>query len=151
MNEENDLLSALDERVRYVVLEVLREQQATTTLNSNDAEAESLRATLQRINAKEFVSIKEAAVLLSCSESHLRNLVSKARKGKAKRPIPFSDLDGVTVFHRMKLLQWATNQETQTQFADKRSCSEALSAINSAHVPASTVFRFTEGSETDVS
>jgi len=56
---------------------------------------------------KEFISIREAHLLLACSDGHIRNLVDKARKKKTSHPIPFLDLDGVTVFHRSKLLEWA--------------------------------------------
>ena len=49
----------------------------------------------------------EIADLLGCSDGHLRNLVSKARRGKSAHPIPFLDLDGVTVFPLAKLLEWA--------------------------------------------
>ena len=72
-----------------------------------DSEDEKLAVTLRRIMAKEFVSIKETALLLNCSDGHIRNLVGKAQKGKASHPIPFLDLDGVTVFPRVKLLEWA--------------------------------------------
>jgi hypothetical protein len=69
--------------------------------------------------AKEFVSIKETALLLNCSDGHIRNLVGKAQKGKASHPIPFLDLDGVTVFPRVKLLEWARQP--------RRSCEQLAS------------------------
>ena len=67
----------------------------------------SLRDDLERIKAKEFISTREAHLLLGCSDGHIRNLVDKARMGKASHPIPFLDLDGVTVFPLTKLLEWA--------------------------------------------
>ena len=108
---KDDLLGSLDERIRRISREVLVEHQAREPQSGNssiaDSEDEKLAVTLRRIMAKEFVSIKETALLLNCSDGHIRNLVGKAQKGKASHPIPFLDLDGVTVFPRVKLLEWA--------------------------------------------
>jgi len=97
--------------IRRISKEVLLEHQAREQQSGNpciaDSEDEKLAVTLRRIMAKEFVSIKETALLLNCSDGHIRNLVGKAQKGKASHPIPFLDLDGVTVFPRVKLLEWA--------------------------------------------
>jgi len=54
------------------------------------------------------VTVKEAALLLSCSESHIRKLVMLARKGKTRRPVPYIDLEGVIIFPREILLDWAS-------------------------------------------
>lgn len=70
-------------------------------------EASVLRDRLACINAKQNISIGEAALLLNCSDGHVRNLVGKARKQRTSQPIPFTDLDGVTVFNRLALLDWA--------------------------------------------
>ena len=105
---KDDLLGSLDERIRRISREVIVEHQAREQQSSvADSEGEKLAVTLRRIMAKEFVSIKETALLLNCSDGHIRNLVGKAQKGKASHPIPFLDLDGVTVFPRVKLLEWA--------------------------------------------
>jgi hypothetical protein len=61
-------------------------------------DAEETRGTFERIKAKEFVSVEEAALLFGCSEQHLRNQVQKAIDGKAIHPIPFADIDGVMRF-----------------------------------------------------
>jgi len=66
-----------------------------------------LRRKFALINAKERISIAEAALLLNCSGGHLRNLVKRAKKKHSKYPIPYCDLDGVTVFDRVALLSWA--------------------------------------------
>jgi hypothetical protein len=104
---KDDLLGSLDERIRRISKEVLLEHQAREQQSGNssiaDSEDEKLAVTLRRIMAKEFVSIKETALLLNCSDGHIRNLVGKAQKGKASHPIPFLDLDGVTVFPRVKV------------------------------------------------
>lgn len=67
----------------------------------------ALRDRLARINSKVYISFGEAALLLNCSDGHMRNLVGRARKRQTKNPIPFSDLDGVVVFNRVTLLAWA--------------------------------------------
>lgn len=87
--------------------EKVRQQPAPESLCITDGEAEKIDTQLQRIKAKEFLTVNEVALLLSCSPSHVRNLVKKAQQRKSKRPIPFRDLDGVTVFHRLELLEWS--------------------------------------------
>lgn len=72
-----------------------------------DEAVQEMRRKLALINAKERVTVAEAAVLLSCSGGHLRNLVRSAKKRHAKYPIPYCDLQGVTVFNRVALLEWA--------------------------------------------
>jgi hypothetical protein len=103
----NDLLRVLDERIRIVALEVFSELQQQSPPPDICVEAKELQKKLQRILAKEFISISEAALLLGCSDGHLRNLISKAAKGKTATPIPYLDLDGVTVLPRAQLLDWA--------------------------------------------
>lgn len=111
LEEANDILiTALDERMRRIAKEVLDEQAARAAQAvafGRGHEHASLREDLERIKAKEFISTREAHLLLGCSDGHIRNLVEKARKGKASHPIPFLDLDGVTVFPLTKLLEWA--------------------------------------------
>lgn len=104
---QQDLMSILDERIRRIAREELQSQQASMHTTTIAQKSEQITETQQRIMAKEFVSIKEVALLLNCSDGHVRNLVNKAQRGKASNPIPFLDLDGVTVFPRVKLLEWA--------------------------------------------
>ena len=68
-------------------------------------------------SAKEFITVKEAHVLLGCSDGHIRNLVDKARKGRTSYPIPFLDLDGVTIFPLAKLLEWAERPKLRKRAA----------------------------------
>jgi hypothetical protein len=104
-------ITALEERMRAVAKEVFAEQamqgQGAAHLTSDDHTALEIGKTLRAIRAKEFITIREAHVLLGCSDGHIRNLVDKARRGKTSYPIPFLDLDGVTVFPLTKLLEWA--------------------------------------------
>ena len=113
MKTENTdiLLSLLDDRIRRISTEVVRQEQSAherlAPVTTSASEHLKLSEALRRIMVKEFVSVREAALLLNCSDGHVRNLVNKAQKGKAACPIPFLDLDGVTVFPRTRLLEWA--------------------------------------------
>jgi hypothetical protein len=113
MSTENkdDLVTVFDERIRRISREIAEEVlgEARQPLDSSvkDIDAANIQKALQRIMIKEFISIREAHLLLGCSDGHIRNLVDKARRKKTSHPIPFLDLDGVTVFQRLKLLEWA--------------------------------------------
>ncbi len=102
-----------------LILESAHRQLISKPVVQNDAdqEAEALRVKISRISAKDFISVKEAAILLSCSDGHIRNLVDKARKGKTAYPIPFLDLDGVTTLPRAKLLEWAETPKRRLRAA----------------------------------
>jgi hypothetical protein len=76
-----------------------------------------LRRKMALINAKERISVAEAPLLLNCSGGHLRNLVRRAKKRHSKHPIPYCDLDGVTVFDRVALLTWADGKGSKPQAA----------------------------------
>jgi len=113
MSTENkdDLVTVFDERIRRIsreiAQEVFGEARQPLDLSVKDIDAANIQKALQRIMIKEFISIREAHLLLGCSDGHIRNLVDKARRKKTSHPIPFLDLDGVTVFQRLKLLEWA--------------------------------------------
>ena len=71
---KDDLLGSLDERIRRISKEVIVEHQAREQQSGNSSVADSdekLAVTLRRIMAKEFVSIKETALLLNCSDGHI--------------------------------------------------------------------------------
>ncbi len=108
-NEE--ILVLLDARIEEIARKVFLECDGTSRASAepttNDAPAK-LREQLALIKAKEHVTVKEAALLLSCSESHIRKLVMLARKGKSRRPVPYFDMEGVTIFPRESLLNWAS-------------------------------------------
>ena len=109
MNNQ-DILVLLDERIteiaRAIVQEAIANSIAPVPLSDN--RSVKLREQLSFIKAKEHVTVKEAALLLSCSESHIRKLVMLARKSKTRRPIPYVDMEGVTVFPCETLLDWAS-------------------------------------------
>jgi hypothetical protein len=58
-----------------------------------------------------FCTVLEASLLLNCSDSHLYTKISAAKKKATKYPIPFLDLDGVYVFPREKLIEWAEQEK----------------------------------------
>jgi hypothetical protein len=121
IENKDDLVTLLDERIRRISKEVATEVLGKATQPSDilikDIEAANVQQALQRIMIKEFISIREAHLLLGCSDGHIRNLVDKARKKKTSHPIPFLDLDGVTVFQRVKLLEWAERPKQRLRAA----------------------------------
>jgi hypothetical protein len=121
IENKDDLVTLLDERIRRISKEVATEVFGKTLQPSDllirDVEAANVQQALQRIMIKEFISIREAHLLLGCSDGHIRNLVDKARKKKTSHPIPFLDLDGVTVFQRVKLLEWAERPKQRLRAA----------------------------------
>jgi hypothetical protein len=118
---KDDFLVLLDERIRRISKEVAAEVVGQARDSSDrlieDTEAVNIQTALQRIMVKEFISIREAHLLLCCSDGHIRNLVDKARKKTTSHPIPFLDLDGVTVFQRVKLLEWAEQPKQKLRAA----------------------------------
>jgi len=100
------LHTVIADMVRSICLEVADDTQADR-LDKTDPPAK-LREQLDLIKAKENVTVKEAALLLSCSESHVRKMVRLARQKKSNNPIPFVSMDGVTVLPVNALLAWAT-------------------------------------------
>jgi hypothetical protein len=108
--QDQEFLVLLDQRITEIARAVLDEALSNGVATGdipNDASC-GLRDQLALIKAKEHVTVREAALLLSCSESHVRKLVTKARKGKTLRPIPFVDMEGLTVFPRETLMEWAS-------------------------------------------
>ena len=108
--KNHEFLVLLDARIEEIARAVFFEFDVVNKASAeplDDAPAK-LRQQLALIKAKEHVTVKEAALLLSCSESHIRKLVMLARKGKTRRPIPYVDMEGVTIFPRESLLSWAS-------------------------------------------
>ena len=101
------------ELVRREAQAVFEEIEGRLKPCDGESEADELRTKLARIRAKEFVSIMEASLLLGCSDGHIRNLVRKAKKGEARHPLPFRDLDGVIVFKPDELLAWSEQPKSR--------------------------------------
>lgn len=107
--QNHEFLVVLDARIEEIARAVFLECERASNASaqpSDDAPA-TLRQQLAFIKAKGHVTVKEAALLLSCSESHIRKLVMLARKGKTHRPVPYVDIEGITIFSRESLLEWA--------------------------------------------
>jgi hypothetical protein len=109
MNDQDFALrlhTVIADMVRTICLEVVAEAQAGKP-DESDPPAK-LREQLDLIKAKENATVKEAALLLSCSESHVRKMVRFARQKKSNNPIPFISMEGVTVLPVDALLAWAS-------------------------------------------
>src|SRR5205085_5778041 len=109
---DHEFITPLREWMKRIAREVFEEVAPgyLGQMNVSDDAPAKLCGQLALIKVKERVTVKEAALLLSCSESHIRKLVMLARKGKSRRPIPFVDMEGVTVFPLSDLLDWASPQ-----------------------------------------
>ncbi|MBI3654153.1 MAG: helix-turn-helix domain-containing protein [Acidobacteria bacterium] len=70
-----------------------------------------LAGQIARINAKPNITVLEAALLLNCSDSHLYAKIKAAKRKTTGYPIPFLDLDGVYVFPRERLIEWAESEK----------------------------------------
>jgi hypothetical protein len=108
--KNQEFLVLLDARIEEIARAVFLERigDGPASAPPPDDACSKLREQLAIIKAKEHVTVREAALLLSCSESHIRKLVTMARKGKTRRPVPYVDLEGVTVFPRELLLDWSS-------------------------------------------
>lgn len=107
---DHDFATLLSERMEGIARDVAQEvihEYMSQVQGICDASVK-LREQLALIRAKEYVTVKEVALLFSCSESHIRKLLKLTRKGKSHNPIPFVDMEGVTVFPLRELLDWAS-------------------------------------------
>ena len=90
---QDNFVTVLDERIRQISREVVEEEHVKwhgpASLPDDDSEGRKLRETLRLIMSEEFISVKEATLLLNRSPRRLHNLVSKAKQGKAADPVPF--------------------------------------------------------------
>jgi hypothetical protein len=100
---------AIEEQVEQIAEKVFERMFEAKTKVPREAweRAERERARLALVMSKRYVTIAEAAFLLGCSDGHVRNLVGRAKKRVTPYPVPYLDLDGVTVFPLDKLLEWA--------------------------------------------
>lgn len=114
--DTNGFGNAFDEHIRSISKQVIEEEfakhQTCEEFVTVDPEAIKLQRYLQRIMCKEFISAKEAAVLLNCSERHIHNLVDRARRQIGDNPIPFRKVGEVTTFLRTELLEWTKGRSS---------------------------------------
>lgn len=78
----------------------------------HDAQAEEIARTIQRINAKQFITINEFSVLFNCSRGYVDTLLEKAQDRTNKHPVPFLNLDGLIQFDRLAVIEWAREAKT---------------------------------------
>lgn len=98
-------LAGLKQSVKEAVAEAVREERRSFV----EADG-ALAGRLAEINAKDNITVQEAALLLSCSDSHLYRLIKDAEKGLSQRPIPYLDVGGVKILPREQLLEWARSK-----------------------------------------
>jgi len=114
--DTNVFSDVFDEHIRSISKRVIEEEFAKRQMCEElvvvDPEALKLQHCLQRIMCKEFISAKEAAVLLNCSERHIHNLVDRARRQIGDNPIPFRKVGEVTTFLRTELLEWTKGRSS---------------------------------------
>ena len=114
--DTNAFSNAFEEHIRSISKQVIEEEFAKHQTGEGfvtaDPEAIKLQRSLQRIMCKEFISAKEAAVLLNCSERHIHNLVDRARRQIGDNPIPFRKVGEVTTFLRTELLEWTKERSS---------------------------------------
>lgn len=109
--KNEQFLDLLDERIAHIARKICHEiaENVEAIQPCSDASG-TLRDQISFIKAKEHITVREAALLMSCSDSHIRKLVMLARKRKTARPIPFIELEGIIVFPLVDLLNWAKPQ-----------------------------------------
>ena len=102
-------MSVFEEHIESIAEQVFERLFEAKTKVPKEAweKSERDRARLALVMSKRYVTVAEAAFLLGCSDGHVRNLVGKAKRRGTPYPVPFLDLDGVTVFPLDKLLEWA--------------------------------------------
>lgn len=112
----NGFSNAFDEHIRSISKQVVEEEFTKRQIGEEsvvvDPETIKLQQCLHRIMCKEFISAKEAAVLLNCSERHIHNLVDRARRQIGDNPIPFRKVGEVTTFLRAELLEWTKGRSS---------------------------------------
>lgn len=91
MTNNQVILSLLDERIAEIARAVLSEISSNGPISTQplDSSAIKLRDQLALIKAKEYITVREAALLMTCSDSHIRKLVMLARKRITARRISF--------------------------------------------------------------
>ena len=95
------------EVIEQITRETIESVLAKTRRTIHDEEAEKTERTLQRINAKQFITIAEFAFLFNCSRSHVGKLLDQAQRPDCKYPVPYIDLNGLIQFDRLEVLEWA--------------------------------------------
>lgn len=99
------------EVIEQIAREACESMLAESRATIHDEQAEELERKLQRINAKQFITIPEFALLFNCSTGHVGKLLDQAQDPKCQHPIPYLDLNGLIQFDRLEVLQWARTRK----------------------------------------
>ena len=109
-SQPNEFSRTLDEHMLAIVKRLIEEERVQIQTREGEMainrEALRLHDAVQRIMSKEFISAREAAILLNCSERHIHNLVDRARRGLTDNPIPYRKIGETTTFLRTELIEW---------------------------------------------
>ncbi|MCA1576353.1 MAG: hypothetical protein LC794_03195 [Acidobacteria bacterium] len=95
------------EAIEQITREVLESMLGNAAAIIHDEEAQTIERTLQRIKAKQFITIPEFALLFNCSRCHVDKLLDQAQQPNCKYPVPYVDLNGLIQFDRLEVLEWA--------------------------------------------
>ena len=95
------------EAIEQIAREVLESMVGNGAANVHDEEAERIERTLQRIRAKQFITIPEFALLFNCSRGDVDAPLDQAQQPNCKYPVPYVDLNGLIQFERLEVLEWA--------------------------------------------
>ena len=82
---------AIEQITREVIESILGDMKPIV----HDEEAERIERALQRIKAKQFITIPEFALLFNCSRGHVDKLLDQAQQPNCKYPVPYVDLNGL--------------------------------------------------------
>jgi len=93
--------------IEAMVREVVEHSLAQMRPPLPDEETDNTLHTLQRINAKQFITIPEFAFLFNCSRGHVDKLLAQAQLKDTKYPVPYLDLNGLVQFDRLEVIEWA--------------------------------------------
>ncbi|GEM_PF-4137481 len=103
-----------------------REHALLERIGTPCEKAMTIKNKMDEILAKEFITSKEAAFMLNCSESHIRKLINLAKSGEDSNPIPYTPLGSdLTVIHTKSLLEWALPQKRTLDELPEKSCGKS--------------------------
>jgi hypothetical protein len=119
------------ESIEAIAREVFERSIADFRPGVYDEEADQITRTLQKINAKQFITIGEFQFLFGCSRGYVDKLLGEAAAGTSDHPVPYCDLNGLCVFERVKVLAWAAESKT-LKVKQKKSGGRRLKAVKAS-------------------
>lgn len=123
-------LAALEQ----IAQDVFERMSSETRAIVHDAEAEEIARKLQRIDARQFITIPEFSFLFNCSVGYVGKLLERAQKKETAYPVPHLNLDGLIQFDREEVLKWAASikplGKRQRKTGGKRRSSHLREVVN---------------------